>query len=203
MNTNKQQILISVDIEATGDSPATSSCVMIGAVAVLDNINPDPIKKSDWVISQKAWCISEIKGKPPNADCWKNFWLKNMELWAHIQKNQVSPNQAMSEFAKWYGELADKYTVKFLARPAAYDWQWINALYDEYGPNNKPKLPFSAICSSSLLRVIDLVGVDRKTLDLEDPTMPHTHFADEDALGQAYAYLKLVDWIKKNLIIKK
>ncbi|QKF94356.1 ribonuclease H [Fadolivirus algeromassiliense] len=201
-NQQKQKIIISVDVEATGDSPATSSCVMIGAVAVLDDIVPDPTKKGDWVISQKAWCISEIENKPPSKDCWNGFWLKNQELWNHIKAQQLSPFQAMAEFAAWYRELNKKYVVRFLAKPASYDWQWINALYDEYGPENKLKLPFSIICLSSLLKVVDIVGADWKDIDLRDPTMPHTHYADEDALGQAYAYLKLVDWMKKNLIVK-
>ena len=197
----QKRIIISFDVEATGPSPATSSCVMLGCVAVYDNIDPDPTKLDDWVISSKAWCIQEQPNRPPEKRCWNDFWLENKELWKHIQQNAIPPQQAMKEFEEWYRELNKKFIIKFVAKPSSYDLQWLNCLYDEYGPEKKLKLPFSIICLSTIYKMLEMFNVDMNLISklTHSDALPHTHYADADALGQAYAYLKVTDWMKKNL----
>lgn len=198
---DKKRIIVSLDVEATGPSPATSSCVMIGCVATYDYIDPNPEKLDDWVISQKVWCIKEQQNRPPEQRCWNDFWLENKELWEHIKKNSIEPNQAMSEFEKWYRDLEKKFIIKFVCKPSSYDWQWLNCLYDEYGPEKKLKLPFSVTCISTIFRMLDMLNVDTKLIGqiTHHSALPHTHYADADALGQAYAYLRVTDWMRKNL----
>lgn len=92
MKLFKKDIIVSVDIEATGTSPTCSSCVMIGCVAMFDfqgKKDIDPYKTEEWLIDRKAWCIKEQPNRPAEKDCWDNFWLKNMNVWEHIQKNAV------------------------------------------------------------------------------------------------------------------
>ena len=67
---------------------------MLGVVAVYDNVDPDPMKLDEWVISKKVWSINEQNNKPPNEICWQNFWLKNQELWNNIKKNALPTAQA-------------------------------------------------------------------------------------------------------------
>jgi len=191
-------IIISLDIEATGDSPATSSCVMIGAVAMYDNLNPD---ENEYIIDKKQWCIEEQDGKPIDKRCWDEFWLKNMNVWEHIQKNKKHPKIVINEFGEWYSDLLKNYdNVKFVMKPASYDWQWVNALYSEYRSAESPNLPYSCLCLSTIYSFVEkCLKVDRETLKeiTKCKEISHTHFADDDAHEQGYSYLKL-KWLIKN-----
>jgi hypothetical protein len=154
----------------------------------------DPIENPHYVISKKQWCIEEQEGKGKDDRCWTEFWLKNMNVWDHIQQNKESPTVVMAEFADWYRDLTTKYTgLKLVMKPASYDHQWINALYDQYGPAGKPTLPFSNICISTIFSVMDVLRVDSKKLKelVKCPDVSHTHFADDDAHEQGYTYLRL------------
>ena len=197
----QKRIIISFDVEATGPSPATSSCVMLGCVAVYDNIDPDPTKLDDWVISSKVWSIKEQPNRPPEKRCWNDFWVENKELWKHIQQNAIPPQEAMKEFAEWYKDLNKKFIVKFVAKPSSYDLQWLNCLYDEYGPEKKLKLPFSITCLSTIYKMLEMLNVDMNLISklTHSDALPHTYYADAVALGQAYAYLKVTNWMKNNL----
>jgi hypothetical protein len=187
-----RRVIISIDVEATGKSPATSSCVMIGAVAMLEGVDPD---ETEYVVSKRQWCIEEQEGKGRDKRCWEEFWLKNMPVWEYIQEHKRPPESIMAEFASWYAGLSRKYTgLQFVMKPASYDWQWINALYDKYGPADKPTLPFSNICLSTLIKATrDKTKMSGNVLNrlTKCPDFEHTHMADDDAHEQGYRYLKL------------
>ena len=137
--------------------------------------------------------------------CYQQFWSKNLEVLEYIRKNEVDPTTAMESFARWYSDLKGKYNCTFVARPASYDWQWINALYDEFAPINMPPLPFSITCISTINKLLVELGVSHN--DIIKPLITHpkfnnTHYADEDALHQAYMYLRMLNWMRKNVIFK-
>lgn len=206
--TEKTNAILSVDIEATGDSPCTSSCVMIGCVLLKDfggKVDPNPNKQGEWLLDKKAWCIQEQPNRPRYQKCWDQFWVNNMDVWKHIQDNAISPSEAMLEFDLWYREIIQKYNIKIVCKPASYDWQWVNCLYYEFGPQDKLSLPFSCICISTMYKMLEFVGVKRSfTTNLTSHgNFQHTHLSDDDALEQGYAYLKLAYFIKNNLKIKK
>lgn len=192
---DKPAVIISLDVEATGTSPATASCVMIGAVAMLD----DPTKNPDehtYVVSKRQWCIEEQAGKTRDKRCWDEFWARNMDVWNYIEQHKQPVTSVMRQFAEWYASLQAKYTgLRFVMKPASYDWQWVNALYDEYGPSDKPALPFSNVCLSTLLSHVrethpKLSGNELNRLT-KCPDFEHTHMADDDAHEQGYRYLRL------------
>jgi hypothetical protein len=193
---HKPTVIISLDVEATGTSPATSSCVMIGVVAMLDNVNPDC---TDYVISKKCWCLEEQPGKIIDKRCWDEFWMNNINVWNYIQEHKQSVQIVMKEFSEWYYDLTTKYSgLRFVMKPASYDWQWINALYDQYGPLNKPVLPFSNKCLSTMINLVsNYKGISNNNIwqMIKPPAdLQHTHFADADAHEQGYSYLKLM-WL--------
>lgn len=205
-NQCKEKVYISVDIEATGNSPVTSSCVMIGCVVfrIIDDITTETLG-NDWIIDKRRWCIREIVGCPMNECCKTEFWSKHDDVWKYIQENALEPKFAMLSFTNWFVDLSKKYDIVFCARPMSYDWQWINCLYDEFGPADKPRLPFSGYCISTLIKTFDMLcpkwdDIIKPQLNIERFKM--SHYADDDALYQAYMFVKTISWLKKNVTIK-
>jgi DNA polymerase III epsilon subunit-like protein len=200
----KENVLISVDVETTGESPVTSSCVMIGCV-VFKNVDVDSeTLDTDWIIEKKRWCIDEVPGRPMSERCRKEFWSNNSELWNYIKQNCVSPTVAMESFTNWYGDLLSKYNCVFIARPSSFDWQWLNCIYDEFGPTKKPLLPYSVTCVSTMCKFLGMIDVDwNKTIKplFDHPRLKMTHFSDDDAAYQAYMYLRIIHWMRRNICI--
>lgn len=193
---DKPEIIISIDVEATGTSPATASCNMIGAVAVLAGVDPD---EKDYVVSKLRLCIEELPNRPMDDRCRREFWERNDEnkaLLNYIRENAEPPADAMKRFADWYSELLKSYDCwNFLMRPSSFDWQWVNCLYDEFGPKDKPDLPFSHLCLTTAQKFFaHLSGIPVREIRqrIVCPNVKHTHYADDDAHEQAYCYLKLL-----------
>ncbi|XWV26566.1 hypothetical protein QJ857_gp0501 [Tupanvirus soda lake] len=205
MNKTKENVFVSIDVESTGDSPSTSSCVMIGCV-VFRNI--DVMKETsdaEWIVDKKRWCIEEIPGRPMSDRCYREFWSKNQELWKYIKSHAVDAKTAMKSFSDWYSHLLSSYNCTFIARPSSFDWQWINCIYDEFGPDNKPPLPFSIICISSIIKSFGFIGLNWENIikpHLDNQKYVMTHYADDDALYQAYIFVKTIAWLKNNMCIK-
>lgn len=199
------KILLSVDIEATGESPTTSSCVMIGCAVFREMDVMPETSLENWLIEKKSWCIKEIENRPASQRCISEFWVRHPDLMAHIKNNAIPPTEAMLDFANWFRDLSNKYKVVIIARPASYDWQWINCLYHEFGPKDKPQLPFSVICLSTIHKTIEMIYPNMThswSSYLYHPKIKMTHFADDDAVYQAYMYLRTIYWLKKNITFK-
>lgn len=199
---NKPNIIISLDIEATGDSPLTSSMVMLGAAAILDN---GPIKienKDTWLISTLQLCIKEVL--PPGERCWNEFWLNNMKVWNHIKKHEKDPTECMNLFDEWLCNLQQKYNItNFVYNPSAYDHMWISCYYDKYCTTKKYKIPYSGICITSMLKTtyhLNKTSEINRAINCTD--LVHDHFADADSLQQGYKYINLKYWIRKHTCYK-
>lgn len=201
--TQKETVIVSVDVETTGESPCTSSCVMIGVAVVkpCKNLSPET-PDSEWIIEKKAWYLKQVPGREPSNRCWTSFWLGNVELWNQIQTKAIEPTEAMADFCDWYRKLTETYNCTFIARPASFDWQWLNCVYDEFGPKEKKPLPFSITCVSTIIKFLRMCGISEKdTIDplFVNPRIQMTHFADDDALYQAYMYQRLINWAEEKL----
>lgn len=196
----KETVYISIDVETTGTSPITSSCVMIGVVVFRDFDVDLETADTAWIIDRRHWCITQVENRPMSKQCYDSFWSKQQDLWNYINKNAMPINQVMQSFSQWYTNLSDQYNCIFVARPASFDWQWINCIYDEFGPTIKASLPYSIRCITSMGKIFDLLQLN----DLYQKLIYHdrfqvSHHAEDDALYQAYMYLRITNWIKKNL----
>lgn len=138
---NRDNIYLSFDIEADGPSPSVNSMVSIGiygfngvgdeVVSYQRNIKP---------------CSNRIVDIPTK----ERFWDKNPDALNFVQTDQVSAEECMSEISDLYKGLKEKnYKIVWVARPSAFDWQWLNCYYNEFGPDDKPNIGFSASCIST------------------------------------------------------
>ena len=183
-------VYLSFDIEADGDAPSVNNLLSIGIFAFDSsgsevttyqrNLFPHPTKVAD-------------------ERCIREFWDKHPEVSAFVKTNQVSPEQCMQEIADFYTGLKTKFAkIKWVARPAAYDWQWLNCYYHEFGPADKPSIGFKARCISTMFDVYK--SNNQMTQEEEDAAWNEmtagyamTHNPLDDAKFQAVLYIGLCE----------
>jgi broad specificity phosphatase PhoE len=206
----KPLVVVSLDIEADGPSPVTNSCLQLGLVVLALPSGDEPgypvPGDYSWLVERRGWCLEPQPGRVADERCMEEFWANNKGQLAHIRAHAQPAPVVMAEFAAWYAALLEKYTVKaWVAKPASYDAQWLNALYEEFGPVSgaapglapeasvskptKPTLPFSFTCLSTMYKMASLLGIHPRVS--RDESLPHTHDAVDDAAGQAFQFLAL------------
>lgn len=197
MATEPNDVLyLSFDIETDGDAPSVNNMLSIGiygfdqtGAAVVEyqrNIAPHDTKVSD-------------------ERCMKEFWNKNPEAWAFVQQDQVSAETCMLQVAELFTSVKAKYKkVRWVARPAAYDWQWLNCYYSEFGPADKPSIGFKARCISTMFDVYkEFNELTKKEEDAVWAEMTKglalTHNPLDDAKYQAALYIGLCARLRMRL----
>lgn len=202
----KSSLGLSFDVEVTGDAPGKGSMVQIGIAAFLSEqpagfiVTED--NASDWIVAKKKWNLEETDGRGER--CWNEFWTKHQDVWAGIQVNKVHPLVFTQELNEWLKDLSKTYNIFWLAFPAAFDWQWLNYVWQHYGPagdEERFNLGFKAECGSAIRSVVKgLLHDEKPFLDFITPSkLVVTHDALDDATSQAYTYLKMKEWLAKSL----
>ncbi len=180
---------ISIDIEADGPIPGMNSMLSLGAAAFeLGNRTP---------IATFECNLYALPDAVQDEDTMTEFWAKQPEAWAEVQKNQQFPSEAMPKFRAWL--LALPGSPVFVGFPATYDfmfayWYMVRFL----GP--KKMVPFG------------FAGFDIKTAAALKLKLPfkesakrnypkrwfqgcpkHTHKALDDAIGQGILFVNMMN----------
>lgn len=136
----KSKIFLSFDIEADGPTPMLNNMTSIGIYAFDENNNHvDSYQRN----------IKNVEGHITDPATQVEFLDTHPDLVKFLQTDQVTPYECMAELATFLSGLSNKKIV-WLARPGAFDWQWLNGYYHTFGPEDKPKLGFKADCISSM-----------------------------------------------------
>jgi ribonuclease T len=165
------EVLVSVDIEASGPSPSTGSLLAIGACLVDDpaegfyvEVRPDPGARWD----ESAEGIHGLTRE-------------------HLA-GAAEPRAAMQAFADWLERVAVGRTPVFVAFNATFDWMFVADAFHRYLGRN----PFGISGLDQKAYFMGKHGVARwsDTAKLavrrRYPTgLPHSHHALEDAREQA------------------
>jgi DNA polymerase III epsilon subunit-like protein len=170
--TPSAEILISVDIEASGPSPSTGSMIAIGACPVDD---PDrgfyrelqPLHGLPWdPVAERVHRLSEDR----------------------LREQGIAPARAMEEFRTWIADVSAGERPVFVGFNAPFDWMFVADYFHRFLGTN----PFgiSALDLKSLY--MGSYGVTRwdrttmRAIAVRIPLEPaHTHQALDDARMQA------------------
>lgn len=202
----RKKIFISFDVEADGPSPAINNCLQIAFVACRYHEKPDPENKSEWLIDTLDLCLLPQVRKSPDEATMRDFWSKYPDILQKILENGKSASTQMRALSDWLIGLEKEYEIdKWVAKPAAYDWQWLNSIYYFYtfSNDNRYNLPFKAECISTIQATLKYFNCyDLAMLDYNcgKNKLPHTHYALDDAIEQAFLYLCLRKFISENKI---
>jgi ribonuclease T len=173
------EILISVDVEASGPTPSTGSMLSIGACPVDDLQNGiylelKPLPDLPW--SDVAEAVHRLER-------------------AHLERHGLEPSEAMATFDAWVTAVADGRQPVFVGFNAPFDWMFVADYFERYLGRN----PFGI---SALDLKAYYMGRDRIASWAETSsryveqrytvTTPHSHNALDDARGQAELALLLL-----------
>ncbi len=169
----KREVLVSVDVEASGPSPGTGSLIAIGACLVDD---PEtgfyrelrPIEGLPWEAGAEA--VHELSRD-------------------HLSVEGLDPVAAMTAFAGWLRDVAPEGSVPvFVGFNAPFDWMFVADYFHRFLGRN----PFgvSAIDLKSLYMgrhgVLDWARTTKRhVLAVHPVSRIHTHHALDDARMQA------------------
>ena len=176
------------DIEADGPSPAFNNMISIGIVFT----NTD-----GKVVDEFLGDFKPLLNHPEDADTMKHFWYRdenNRAELKRIQENAKDAMETMDDLNNFLKKLKAK-RINWVARPAAYDWQWLNYYFHLYKNENPKAIPigFKAICARTMRDVYQAqFGVGRKEMEkiakkwAGDESMTHNPL--DDARFQAKVY---------------
>lgn len=185
---------LSFDIEADGDSPSVSNMLSIGVYGLTRD------KKEVCRFQRNLTPLPDKKASPR---CMTEFWDKHPDAWNFVNQNRQDPILVMKELADLYIDLSKIYKLVWIAAPAAYDWQWLNAYYclmREKYPDT-PNIGFKAHCISSLLTSYckrNKLETNKTWKELAEKEVL-THDPLDDAIVQGTLFVNLC--IKDNIII--
>ncbi|MEP7360965.1 MAG: 3'-5' exonuclease [Chloroflexota bacterium] len=167
-----EEVLISVDVETSGDSPSTGSLLSIGACLVVDPtsgiyLELKPLPDRPW--SEEAQRVHTLAPE-------------------HLASNGLEPADAMGEFESWVQEVSGGRWPVFVGFNAPFDWMFVADYFWRYLGRN----PFgiSALDLKSLY--MGRLGVARwgetrkdRISERLDVAFEQTHNALSDARDQA------------------
>ncbi len=129
--------------------------------------------------------------------CMQEFWSKEPEAWEFVNTDQVKASHAMRDLSNFIKSFKDeKKQIVWVARPSAYDWQWIKNYYETFKPENAENIGFSSRCISTLwwsyCKQNKLSDEQEKLVwDELKEGLPHTHNPIDDARSQGTAFINL------------
>lgn len=131
MLMSKPELYVSLDIETNGPCPGLNSMLSIGAAAFTIT-SGTPVD----TFYRKMFPMQGIEYME-NSDTMK-WWDTQPEAWEEVNREQVSPAEAMHDFGFWLDGIQKGHHAKLVAAawPAAFDFGYVNYyLHQFYGDN--------------------------------------------------------------------
>lgn len=115
-----EEVLISVDVETSGDSPSTGSLLSVGACLVADPttgiyLELKPLADRPW--SDEAQRVHGLTAES-------------------LTRNGLEPADAMGQFDAWVGKVANGAWPVFVGFNAPFDWMFVADYFERYVGRN-------------------------------------------------------------------
>jgi hypothetical protein len=181
---SKQELFVSVDIEADGPIPGDYSMLSFGAVAM---VYPKRIIDTFYV---KLNPLPDAKKDPDTM----RFWKKNPEAWKEATTNQKDPGEAMQSFVTWL-DLHDRYKPVFVGYPLGFDFTFIS-WYLMHFCGESPFKFHGIDLRTYAMAVFRKTYKDSNVSQMPKYVMPkdfaNSHHALEDAKSQGELFMNLM-----------
>ena len=191
----KQELILSIDIEANGPSPITNSMLSFAVAAfTLDK----------HLIGTFSRNLEERPGTSPDPGTvvWWNRSHENREAYAATRKDLVSPEQSVVDLRTWANEFKEFHRLAAAAYPASYDAMWVQSyvcafLKDEKGDIDNllgiSWLDLKSYVNGAFFPESEFRSVSKKMMPREwFDELPHTHVAEDDAIEQGCTIINVI-----------
>jgi len=165
--------IFSVDIEADGPNPLQYNMIQVGVVLV------DPERKLDKTF------YGEFK---PRTDNYKDEALNVVGVSHEHTLTYPNAEITMKKLAKWIAQVNIKGKPRMMADNAGFDWMFVNTYFHQYCGAN----PFGFSCLS-LTSMFKGFEKDYRANFKHLRKTKHTHNPVDDAMGNAEAFLAIID----------
>ena len=191
----KEEIYVSVDIEADGPIPGVNSMLNFGMAAFrLGYIAPI----ATFEVNLKA-----LPDGVQDASTME-FWARNPEAWAYVNKDTVTPEVGMGQAHGWLTRLPGKPVM--VVYPT-YDFMFLRWYLVRFcGVDNAKVFGFSALDIKSLafgaMNHPAFKNVSKRTMSKLHPEWfkghpPHDHTGLSDAIGQGILFIRLMQMVRE------
>lgn len=175
-----REVLVSIDVEASGPTPHTGSLIALGACLV-DQPEIGFYRE-----------LRPLETDPWDASAERVHGLSR----EHLAAEGADPSAVMAEFAAWVDEVSEGGRPVFVGFNAPFDWMFVADYLHRYTGRN----PFgvSALDLKSVYMGRHRVRrwsetTKRHIADIHPQTLPHNHNALDDARMQAQLARRVLD----------
>lgn len=109
-----------------------------------------------------------------------------------------SPEQAMTEAARWVRKIAGSAQPILVAYPLSFDWTWLYWYFIRYSTDGSPfdySKCFDIKTAVAVKAGIPIAEAGRSRIHpLLRSSRPHTHHAIDDAISQAEIFANVFEW---------
>lgn len=184
----REDIYVSVDIEADGPLPGLNSMLSLGAAAFRAGSRTPT---STFEIN-----LAPLEGASPDPDTMAWWAGQDPEVWAHVTREPVEPVEAMTQFVTWVRSLGGN---PVLVVYPTWDYMWAHYYLVRFlGPRGTPfglgSLDVKSMAFGMLPEFASFKDVVKRKVPqaLLEGCPPHTHRALEDAVGQGVWLVNLL-----------
>ncbi len=197
----KDELYISVDIEASGKDLNKHSMIALGSCVVgntrksfyreLKPLSPEYDLNSIKVASKGLECLRELRHLPEFNPEDKRF--NPGSVLAELQRKGYHPNQVMHEYNKWLMDVSNEKKPIFIAFNLSLDWKFVDDYFNVYLGENPFGLGTLDIKTYFMGKLdTEFAGTTKKKIkEFLGYEGKHTHHALEDAIEQAEIFYKL------------
>jgi hypothetical protein len=185
--SDKEEIYVSVDIEADGPIPGPNSMLSLGAAA---------FKADGTMLGTFSANLEALPGAKPDPETMR-WWDGQKEAWESCRKDLQDPRKVTGELVRWLKGLPG--TPVFVGYPAGFDFTFVY-WYIRYFGHESP-FSFSALDIKTYAMAL-LKMPYRRTVKKNMPKRwfprekRHTHKALDDAIEQGLLFINM---LKENL----
>lgn len=178
----KEEVYVSVDVEADGPIPGPHSMLSLGAAAFTAD------GKMLGTFSDNLELLEGAVGHPDTMQWWKT----QPEAWASCRKSPKEPSAVMTAFAKWVQNLPGK--PVFIGYPATYDFMftyWYLIKFTGASPFSHSGLDIKTF--AMFMMGTDYRASTKKRMPARwFSNAPHTHVAVADAIEQGQLFINML-----------
>lgn len=189
----KQEIYVSVDIEATGPIPGPYSMLSLGAAAFIPGGQSDRTPIDTFEVNFAE--LPDATWHPNTLEWWQEF----PDALAYSTRSPVDPEEAMLRFMTWVQSLPGK---PVLVVYPTWDYLWVHWYFIRFLGNNPFGIASLDIKSLAYRRVQpprkgpnpSFHATSKKNMPKKwfEGDIPHTHKAVEDAIGQGVIFINIM-----------